>query len=323
MEIIDYAHLERVLQQHGLWEWGHELETIVRKHLADNPHGRTEQWQSTLSNLPLIDHQRVDLNTPAITAITNKAFDTSIIKKELMTLFPWRKGPFHIHGIDIDTEWRSDLKWDRLLPHITSLDGRRALDVGCGNGYYLWRMLGAGARCAIGVDPMRLYAVQFQAIRHFLGPQLPATLLPTGIEQLPSECGAFDTVFSMGVLYHRRHPISHIQQLMSFVKPGGELILETLIIEEEDSTELQPTDRYAQMRNVWHIPSLSLLVEWMQQAGLNDIHVIDVSPTTEAEQRTTEWMPFHSLKDFLDQQDNSKTIEGYPAPVRAVAIATA
>jgi tRNA (mo5U34)-methyltransferase len=240
-----------------------------------------------------------------------------------MTLLPWRKGPFHIHGIDIDTEWRSDMKWDRIQPYITPLDSRCVLDIGCGNGYHLWRMLGAGARCAIGVDPMRLYAVQFQAIRHFVGPQLPVTLLPTGIEDLPLHVPSFDTVFSMGVLYHRRNPVEHIQQLATLVKPGGELVLETLIIEQDGPAELQPQDRYAQMRNVWHIPSLALLKQWMQHAGLSNIRIIDVSATTGEEQRTTGWMPFHSLKDFLDEQDRSKTIEGHPAPVRAVAIATA
>lgn len=322
MEIVDYTHLGSLLKEHDLSKWGHELETVTRNYLADNPHGRTQRWLQTLEQLPQLEDHCVDLDKSAITVTTSKSIDMPAIREALMSLFPWRKGPYQILGIDIDTEWRSDIKWDRVLPHISSLKDRRVLDIGCGNGYHLWRMLGAGARCAIGVDPMRLYAVQFQAIRHFVGTQLPATLLPTGIEQLPSRHAAFDTVFSMGVLYHRRDPVSHLQQLVSFLKPGGELVLETLILDTDEVTSLQPEDRYAQMRNVWHIPSPPQLLEWMEQAGLSDIRVIDVSPTTENEQRTTEWMPFHSLRDFLDENDTSKTVEGYPAPVRAVAIAT-
>jgi tRNA (mo5U34)-methyltransferase len=322
MEIVDFTHLESLLKQHDLWHWGHELEHIVSSFLSENPHGRTAYWLQILDQLPVLQNLYVELNKPAITVTSSEAIDITPIRQALMTLFPWRKGPFHIIGMDIDTEWRSDVKWDRVLPHIAPLDDRCVLDIGCGNGYYLWRMLGAGARCAIGVDPMRLYAVQFQAIRHFVGRALPATLIPTGIEQLPSCAAIFDTVFSMGVLYHRRDPVNHLQQLISLLRPGGELVLETLIIHTDEAISLQPEERYARMRNVWHIPSLSLLSAWMKQAGLHDIRIIDVSATTPAEQRTTEWMPFHSLSDFLDVNDSSKTVEGYPAPVRAVAIAT-
>ena len=135
------------------------------------------------------------------------------------------------------------------------------------------------------------------------------------------QSAVFDSVFSMGVLYHRRDPVSHIQQLKALARPGGEIILETLIIEHDQAISLQPEDRYAQMRNVWHIPSLPLLTQWMQAAGLRDTSIIDVSPTTTEEQRTTEWMPFHSLMEFLDKDDPTKTVEGYPAPLRATIVA--
>jgi len=51
--------------------------------------------------------------------------------------------------------------------------------------------------------------------------------------------------------------------------------------------------------------------------------VVDVSPTTPDEQRTTDWMTFHSLKDFLDPDDPTRTIEGYPGPIRATLVGTA
>ena len=134
------------------------------------------------------------------------------IEKMLRTLMPWRKGPFSLYGIDIDTEWHSDWKWDRVLPHISPLAGRTILDVGCGSGYHLWRMIGAGAHLAVGIDPMQLFLCQFEAVRKLLGGDQRAHLLPLGIEQLP-ELAAFDTVFSMGVLYHRRSPLDHLYQL--------------------------------------------------------------------------------------------------------------
>jgi tRNA (mo5U34)-methyltransferase len=321
MEIIDYPHLRDLLKTHGLWDWGQDLEHIVRKFLSDNPHGRTPIWLETLKKLPLVDNLQLDLTCNAITTTTAQTINTELISAELMSLFPWRKGPFHIHGIDIDTEWRSDMKWDRVLPHLSALEGRRVLDIGCGNGYHMWRMLGAGACCVIGVDPMRLFAAQFQAIRHFVGKDLPISLLPIGIEDLPLDQPTFDTIFSMGVLYHRRDPLEHIRQLKSLLQSGGELVLETLIIEDKEANILVPDDRYARMRNVWNIPSIPQLTRWIDEAGMRDIQVIDVSPTTTKEQRSTKWMPYHSLKEFLDPDDTSKTIEGYPAPIRAVVIA--
>jgi tRNA (mo5U34)-methyltransferase len=321
MEIVDYLHLHDLLDAHDLSNWGKDLEAITRQFLQDNPHGRTSIWLETLSRLPLLPVDQLELNNKAIKVTTPQAFDVEAVTGELMSLFPWRKGPFSIHGIDIDTEWRSDLKWDRVIDHLTPLQDHRVLDIGCGNGYHLWRMLGAGARCAIGVDPMRLFAAQFQAIRHFVGKQLPVTLLPIGIENLPLNQPTFDTIFSMGVLYHRRDPVTHIRQLMSLLVPGGELVLETLIIEDTDTSVLVPEDRYARMRNVWNIPSLPQLTAWMNEAGMRNIRVVDVTPTTSEEQHTTKWMPYHSLKDFLDPDSPGKTIEGYPAPIRAVVIA--
>ncbi len=49
--------------------------------------------------------------------------------------------------------------------------------------------------------------------------------------------------------------------------------------------------------------------------------IADVCVTTTEEQRRTEWMVTESLADFLDPNDRSKTVEGYPAPQRAVLIA--
>jgi len=321
MEIVDYSHLNGLLKSHELWDWGHDLEAIVKQFFRDNPHGRTPVWLDTLAGLPDIPIDRLDLNSNAITVTSSQSIDTESLRTELLTLFPWRKGPFNILGIDIDTEWRSDIKWQRVLPHITSLEGQRVLDIGCGNGYHMWRMLGAGARCVIGVDPMRLFTAQFQAIRHFVGKDLPVSLLPVGIEDLPLNQPTFDTIFSMGVLYHRRDPVEHIHQLKSLLQEDGELVMETLIIEDDNASILVPEERYAKMRNVWNIPSMPQLLEWMNEAGMRDIRVIDISPTTSEEQRTTDWMPWHSLKNFLDPEDSSKTIDGHPAPVRAVVLA--
>ena len=207
-----------------------------------------------------------------------------------------------------------------MLPHIAPLHNRTVLDVGCGSGYHLWRMRGEGAEFVVGIDPSQLFYAQFQAIKHF-NPDPAVNLIPIGIDEMPA-LKQFDTVFSMGVLYHRRSPLDFLQQLKNQLRPGGELILETLVVEGDENTVLVPGERYAKMRNVWFIPSVAALTHWLTRLGFNNVRLADLNQTSLDEQRKTDWMDNESLIDFLDATDHSKTIEGYPAPLRAVMIAT-
>jgi tRNA (mo5U34)-methyltransferase len=243
-------------------------------------------------------------------------------------LHPWRKGPYELFGVTIDTEWRSDWKWDRLAAHIEPLDDRLVLDVGCGNGYHCWRMALAGARHVIGIDPTAVFVAQFLAVQqlvHVIAPSLAGSvdMLPVGVEAMPPAQRRFDTVFSMGVLYHRRSPIDHLLELHDALRPGGQLVLETLVIEGAGGEVLVPPGRYAKMRNVWFLPTTELLQTWLARCGFRDIRTIDATPTTTAEQRSTEWMRFESLVDYLSAENPGKTIEGHPAPRRAILIAMA
>ena len=184
----------------------------------------------------------------------------------------------------------------------------------------MWRMIGAGAKLVVGIDPMQLFLCQFEAVRKLLGDDRRAHLLPLGIEQLPA-LQAFDTVFSMGVLYHRRSPLDHLLQLKNQLVSEGELVLETLVVEGDENTVLVPGERYAQMRNVYFIPSAAALKGWLEKCGFVDVRIADYAVTSVEEQRRTSWMTSESLAEFLDPNDSSKTIEGYPAPLRAVLVA--
>lgn len=309
-------------------ELAHWLETLpsqLTHWQQDALHGDWPQWQKVLKNLPEVSISAEQINIANKVSFGDSTTLSDGHKQQLTHLLkrmmPWRKGPFHIHGIDIDTEWRSDWKWDRVLPHISDLSNKTVLDIGCGSGYHLWRMRGAGARFVVGIDPSDLFLAQFQAIKHY-NPDNAVHFLPLGVEQLP-KLKAFDTVFSMGVLYHRRSPIDFLAQLKDQLKSGGELVLETLVVEGDEHTALVPTDRYAKMRNVWYIPSVKALSLWMERVGFKNIRVVDLNQTSLEEQRRTEWMTTESLADFLDPNDINKTVEGYPAPLRAVIIANA
>lgn len=301
----------------------HWLETLP-KQLSDwtNKEQKTfSKYCNLLEQLPTVETQDRDITHQV--RIGNhddiNANNTSRMLALLKHFMPWRKGPFELFGEYIDTEWRSDWKWDRVAPHINPLKDKTVLDVGCGSGYHLWRMLGADAKLVVGIDPTPLFLAQFYAIKHFYG-SAKAHMLPLGIEQMP-DLNGFDTVFSMGVLYHRRDPIQFLTELKNQLVRGGQLVLETLVIDGDENAVLIPTDRYAQMRNVWFLPSTAALTVWMQRLGFTDIKVVDESVTSIEEQRATEWMTNLSLVDFLDPNDHSKTIEGYPAPKRAVLVA--
>jgi tRNA (mo5U34)-methyltransferase len=319
----DYQALYARLQLCNAEDWASQIPEQLERAFDLKANGSAAQWLNVLQQLPAGAASCSDLNRAVVqigTAQDLSSVEQQALIEQLKTFHPWRKGPYDLLGIFIDTEWRSDWKWDRLIPHITPLKDRLVLDVGCGNGYHGWRMLGAGADMVIGIDPLLLNVVQFMAIKRLYG-EAPFFVLPIGIEQLPQELKLFDTVFSMGVLYHRRSPIDHLLELKSCLKEGGELVLETLVIDGEIGDVLVPEGRYAKMRNVWFIPSCQMLLTWMKRCGYQNARVVDVSVTTIEEQRSTEWMHFNSLPSFLHPEDRTLTVEGLPAPKRAIVVA--
>ena len=319
--MLELSSLQKHLNQEKLLPLLQQIQQQADQLYSQKRWGDLPKWQASLDKLPEFDEVNAVLNADQVRLSTKQAVAHPQLRETLLELHPWRKGPFHIHGIHIDTEWRSDWKWDRLVEHISPLHGRTVLDIGCGSGYHLWRMKGAGAEFVVGIDPSDLFLSQFQAIKHF-NQDDNVHLLPLGVEQLP-ELKAFDTVFSMGVLYHRRSPIDFLAQLKAQLRKGGELVLETLVVEGDVHTVLVPTDRYAKMRNVWFIPSTAALTLWLERVGFKNIRVVNEDVTSLDEQRRTEWMETESLADFLDPNDQTKTIEGYPAPLRAIIIAEA
>lgn len=320
--MIDYTEYFAFLKSAGLADISNELEAVVNQYYKEVSHGDLDRWLESVSSLPQVKPSTVNLDIGSVqigTADDIAGFDRQKFIDNLMQLHPWRKGPFNLFGIGIDTEWRSDLKWARLKEYI-NLDDKLILDVGCGNGYYMLRMLAAGARAVVGIDPTLLFVIQFEAINKYVRTNA-ARVLPLKLEDMPKGAGGFDTVFSMGILYHRRDPKEHIDQLLSFLKPCGKLVLETIVLDKPGKENLVPAGRYAKMRNVWNIPTVELLVDWLVEAGCRNVEVAAIEKTTQKEQRKTNWMTFESLEDFLDPTDHNKTIEGHPAPVRAVIIA--
>ncbi len=301
-DLLQLDHLAARLGPIGLADWLSELRPKLQSRVSAGAHGDLQRWLDIVNALPTAD--------------------ASQLRELLLGLSPWRKGPFTLGGIEIDSEWRSDMKWGRLENHVAPLEGRYVLDVGCGNGYYALKLSEAGAELVVGIDPTLLYVMQFAAVNRFMQDE-SVFVLPLRLEEAPPAFRAFDTTLSMGVLYHQRAPIDHLRLLRDTLKPGGELVLETLVIPGKESRACTPTDRYARMRNVWLLPTITELTTWMARTGYRSIRLIDETVTTVNEQRTTEWMPFESLREALDPDDPSRTIEGWPAPRRVIVTATA
>jgi tRNA (mo5U34)-methyltransferase len=300
-------------------DWLAALARNAEQRLNDHSHGDLPRWREALESLPrVVQSAGLDLPAPEFGSDANNAEG---LREVLMALHPWRKGPLVLGGQSIDAEWRSDWKWNRVAPHV-DLAGQRILDIGCGNGYFGWRMLGAGADLVIGIDPTLLFVMQYLACRHF-GGDLPNYVLPLGIQDLPRIPVQLDTVFSMGVLYHRRDPLHHLRRIHALLrKKGGTLVLETLVLPGPMKDDLLvPEGRYARMRNVWALPGTDRLLDWVGQAGFRTAEVVDETPTTTSEQRSTDWMRFESLDQALDPGNPGLTVEGLPAPIRAIVIA--
>jgi tRNA (mo5U34)-methyltransferase len=317
--MLDFDALFEDLAANGLESWPDALKPALQEKLSDAAHGDLPKWRQVLASLPSCESRAAKLTGPVVTAGPD-AFATAEreqVRELLMKLAPWRKGPFQVGDILIDAEWRSDRKWARLEDAISPLANRLVLDVGCGNGYYALRMRGMDARLVVGVDPMLLYVAQHAAIRHFMPPQ-PVHVLPLRLQELP-HTGSFDTVFSMGVLYHQRAAAAHLDELRRALKPEGELVLETLILPGR-LKEARTPGRYARMRNVRLLPTLPLLLDWLEEAGFAGARTVDVSTTTHLEQRRTDWMTFESLTEALDPDDPNLTVEGWPAPRRALVV---
>ena len=287
-----------------------QLDKIREEKLKQYSFKNIAPLKDMVDNLPKF---RVDSVKFADVVEIDGEFDNKMIYQVAKKLMPWRKGPFRIGQTFIDSEWQSFIKYNLLQKHIDLTD-KLVADVGCNNGYYMFRMLTQNPKMVVGFDPMAIFKIQFDFINHFVrSDKIIYELL--GVEHIPMYGEKFDTIFCLGVLYHRSDPISMLKQLKQGLSSNGEAIIDTFIIEGDDEIALTPK-RYAKMRNVYFIPTIKALQNWAEIAKFKDFELLEVKATDTKEQRKTEWIDGESLNNFLNE-DGSKTIEGYPPPIRA------
>lgn len=304
---IDWENLCALKEERESW-W--ERESSKRWKIESYPQREVDHKDFSDSWVTLSEKSPVDSHQDGLHAMAKK-------------LSPWKKGPFKLFDLDIDAEWRSDYKWQRIEKKLVDLKDKVILDVGCNNGYFMFRMAQHQPELVLGIDPVLPMQAQFDLIQNYAKcPNLHFELF--GVEHMPLFKEVFDVIFHMGIVYHHRHPIQQMLDIRESLKPGGTVYLETIGIPGEESYALFPEDRYARMRNVWFVPTLSCFMNWAKKARLINVEVVADTDLTEDEQRITPWCPppFQSLKDSLDPNDPSVTVEGHPAPRRFLIKAT-
>ncbi|MEY3089828.1 MAG: hypothetical protein RL113_144 [Pseudomonadota bacterium] len=270
--------------------------------------------QEAIQSLKVYDGVQITLGDRVTIKIPElSSEDAQQIEQTARLMKPWRKGPFQINDLLIDTEWQSQIKYNLLEPHFDLRD-KVVGDIGCNNGYYLFRMLTHKPNKLIGFDPSALYYSQFQLMNHFVQSNIIYELL--GVEHVEFYEHRFDTLFCLGVLYHRSDPVGMLKSLYKGLNEGGELILDTFMIDGEDEVCLTPKERYSKIPNIYFIPTVNALKNWCLRAGFESVEVLEIMKTDLEEQRKTEWIDTQSLEDFLHPDDDTKTVEGYPAPKR-------
>ena len=277
-----------------------------------------EKWMTWKNILPLREAlNSLEENDYKVTYNDTVTIEGEMDKRQVLDvaklMMPWRKGPFKVGEIFINTEWQSNIKYNLLHPHF-NLKDKRVADIGCNNGYYLFRMQEDAPKSLVGFDPSPLYKTQFDFINHFVKSEIEYELL--GVEHLEFYEEKFDIIFCLGVLYHRSDPVAMLKQLYKGLDKSGEVILDTFYIEGDDESCLCPKSSYSKIPNIYFVPTIGALKNWCLRAGFSSFEVLETSVTQADEQRKTEWIEGQSLEDFLDPEDSSKTVEGYPAPAR-------
>jgi tRNA (mo5U34)-methyltransferase len=312
---------------HGLTAYetalGDQLAPIEKRIYGNDRKARI--YLKTIAELPDIDPTDIDLDRGRIRIGQPGDLDPDdrrALQEALRAMVPWRKGPFDVFGIQVDSEWVSSLKWDRVRPHLAPLKGQRILDIGSSCGYYMFRMCGDAPALVLGIEPYLTFYFQFQLLQRYIRADRVFTL-PIRLEAFPVMSSCFNTVFCMGILYHQREPIQALEKMRPLLASGGQLVMETLVLAQKGDAVLIPPGRYAKMNNVYAIPTVTRLEKWLRTAGYRNVRCVDITPTTLAEQRPTEWINSESLDAFLDPLRPGLTVEGHPAPVRAVVLAQA
>ena len=163
------------------------------------------RWEA-IRGLPKINDVQIKIGDSIEIILNNLSLeDEKYIYDTAKLIQPWRKGPFQISTTFIDSEWQSFIKYNLIKPYF-DLKDKIVGDIGCNNGYYLFRMLKEKPKKLVGFDPLALYKMQFDFINHFVKSEIVYELL--GVEHLEFYEQKFDTsLYGMWKGYDKKNKI--------------------------------------------------------------------------------------------------------------------
>lgn len=231
---------------------------------------------------------------------------------------PWKKGPWSLFGIDIDAEWRSNLKWQRLK--LNNLHGKKIADLGCHNGYFMFKLTTLNPSLVVGFEPNPRCYFNFHFLQRYA--QIANIYFePFGVAHLDNYPAYFDLVLCLGILYHHTDPIAILRHIHHSLAKGGRVIIDCQGINTASPMLLLPARRYAGATGIWYLPSPAALTHWLQRTNFHHLDFFYQDYLSPDEQRRTAWADIPSLADFINHKQHT-TIEGYPAPWRMYVTAT-
>ena len=150
-----------------------------------------------------------------------------------------------------------------MLP--SNLSSKRVLDVGCWSGGDLLVLAGLGGQVtAIEEHPIAARATR--RLLDLLG--VRAEVLETSLyRDKPKWANQFDYAYCSGVIYHVTDPLLLLRILFAYLKPGGEVFVETKAIAGEGSV-CGYSGTMEKGWN-WYAPNEAALGRWLVDAGFD------------------------------------------------------
>ena len=140
------------------------------------------------------------------------SFDAKQAKTALSFGYEWQRFP------EMYAEWEKQFL-DYMQPHNTDFfKGKKVLDAGCGNGRFAY-YAGKYAREVWAIDLGPAVEVARKNTASFDN----VHVVQADLHNPPFPLESFDFIYSIGVLHHLPDPEAAFQNLLRYLKPGGEI----------------------------------------------------------------------------------------------------